>query len=66
MDRSGIQAAVSGLDAEGLCRRRPVGEGGGQRAASELVVIHNLGTGGEAESSASAGRGSAAVGCICE
>lgn len=49
MDRSGIQAAVSGLDAEGLCRRRPVGEGGGQRAASELVVIHNLGTGGEAE-----------------
>lgn len=58
--------AVSGLDTEGPCRRRPVGEGWGQRATCELVVIPSLDTGGEAESSASAGKGSAAVGHICQ
>lgn len=60
------QLAVSGLDTEELCRRRPVGEGCGQQATSELVVIHSLDTRGEAESSVYAGRWSMAIGQICE
>lgn len=61
-----MKLAVSGLDTEELCRRRPVGEGWGQRATSELVVTHQLGTGGEAKGSAYAGRWSVATGHICE